>query len=117
MTNKVSAAAVQKITGVRTFEIVQYVSGFMPGELEDWPNNIQDRILDALERKSKEVELPLTIVHSRCDVDYGETKAQDRYYVHIIASEIVAADSRFIRDEKEKMKELIADMVAGRTKH
>ena len=78
-----------KHTGVRTFEIVQYVSGFLEGELNDWPANIQDAVYAALERKAREVELPLKVVHSYCNEDIDSTDAQKRFYLHIIASEIV----------------------------
>lgn len=82
-------------TGVKTFELVQYVNGYLEGELKDWPANIQDAVMQALERKAREVELPLTIVGSYCDLDYGETKGQDRFFLRIIASEIVVKDTGY----------------------
>lgn len=80
-------------TPVRTWEIVQYVTGPLEGELQDWPANIQDQVFEAFERLVDKVELPLAIVGSVCDVDYGEAvdRTQDKYFVRIIASEIVAA--------------------------
>jgi len=83
-----------KHTGIRTFEIVQYVTGFLEGSMDDWPAQIQDVVYKALERKSHEVELPLAIVHSRCDVDHDAVDAQHKFYLHIIASEVVVADER-----------------------
>lgn len=77
---------------VRTFEIVQYVTGPLEGKLEDWPANIQDAVYAALERKAAEVELPLCIVDSACQIDYGDDASKDRYFLRIIASEIVAVD-------------------------
>lgn len=82
-------------TAIRTFEIVQYVSGFMEGELADWPSSVQDAVAAALEKKAQEVELTLAIVGARCDIDYE--KADDdpyKYFIEIIASEVVVADAR-----------------------
>lgn len=82
-------------TEIRTFEIVQYVSGFMEGELKDWPASVQDAVAAALEKKAHEVELTLVVVGARCDRDYE--KADDdpfKYFIEIIASEVVVADSR-----------------------
>jgi len=105
----------QKLTGIKTYDLVQYVTGFLEGEIDDWPAAIQDAVYAALEKKSGEVEHPLAIVHSRCDVDYADDdRSQDRFYVHVIASEIVVADSRFIEEEKANMRSLIADIIAGR---
>ncbi len=111
---KVNPSLIQQATGIKTYEIVQYVSGYLDGDLSTWPANIQDRILEALERKAQDVEHPLTIVHSRCDVDYGETSAQDRFYIHVIASEIVVADDRYMQQAKDEIKQVIADIIAGR---
>lgn len=109
----------QKLTGIKTYDMVQYVTGVLEGELNDWPANIQDAVYAALEKKAQEVEHPLAIVHSRCDVDHGAAKdgSEDRLYVHIIASEIVVADSRFIDAEKEVLRNMIADIIAGRRTH
>lgn len=84
-------------TGIRQFEIVVHVSGWLEGTLEDWPAQIQDVVYAALERKSKEVELPLAIVFSKCD--HEPTLPDDhpqKFYMHIIASEVVMADQRAI---------------------
>lgn len=84
-------------TGIRQFEIVVHVSGWLEGTLEDWPANIQDGVYKALEDKSKEVELPLAIVFSKCD--HEPTLPDDhpqKFYLHIIASEVVMADDRTI---------------------
>lgn len=104
-------------TRVRTFEIVQYVTSPLEGDINDWPSNIQDAIYAALVKKSEEVELPLVIVASFCDIDYGENKSEDRPYLRIIASEVIAADNRFFKDAQEQLKGLIADIVAGRRTH
>lgn len=77
---------------IRVFEIVQYVSGPLEGKLDDWPPQIQDAVNAALERKSAEVQLPLCIVDSACQIDYGDSQGQDRFFLRIIASEIVAVD-------------------------
>lgn len=84
-------------TGIRTFEIVQYVSGWLEGKLEDWPAQIQDAVAAALETKSNEVELPLSIVFSKCDHDPDLPDDHPRkFWIHIVASEIVMADKRTI---------------------
>lgn len=85
--------------GIRTFEILQYISAPLEGELADWPANIQDAVYAALERKSKDVELPLAIVASRCDIDHdaeAEGRPHQKFFLHIVASEVVMADERTI---------------------
>lgn len=104
-----------KATGIRTFQLLADVTAYLEGELADWPANIQDRILEALERKAKEVELPLMIVYSACGKD--EFADTDKFFVYVVASEIVVADDRFFQDEKAKLKHIIADIVAGRRLH
>ena len=83
------AADLMAATHIRTFEIVQYVTGYVDGGMDDWPTNLQDRIYAALERKAHEVQLPLKIVHSYCNEDIDSTDERKRFYVHVIASEIV----------------------------
>lgn len=90
-------------TNVRTFEIKVAISGWLEGTIADWPSHIQDGIYQALERKAKEVELPLTIVHSACDIAYDDEGNQTTAFLHVIASEIVARDMRFT-DEQAMMK-------------
>jgi len=93
----------KKHTGIRTFELVQYISAPIECEtLADLPAQMQDAVLEALERKSKEVELPLALVGIVCDIDYGETPEQDRPYLRIVASEVVMADERTVRQLVEK---------------
>lgn len=85
--------------GIRTFEIVQYISGPLRGELADWPANVQDAVYAALERKAAEVELPLAIVASRCDIDHdaeADGRPHQKFFLHIVASEVVMADERTI---------------------
>lgn len=85
-------------TGLRTFEIVQYVDGYIEGTFNDWPANIQDAIFAALEWKSKQVGLPLAIVSSKCDhdPDIDDTAHPRKFWLHIVASEVVMADDRTI---------------------
>lgn len=80
-------------TNIRTFELLQYVSGFLEGGIDDWPANIQDAIYKALEAKSHAVQLPLTIVMSYCDADVDSEDPRKKFFVRIIASEIVAVDT------------------------
>jgi len=78
-----------KHTGIRTFEMVQYVTAPLEGDMDDWPANIQDVIMAAVEAKAKEVELPLVIVMSRCAEDIDTIDPQQRYFIHVILSEVV----------------------------
>lgn len=84
-----------KHTGVKTFELVVNVTHPLEGRLDDWPARIQDPIFAALERIAHQEQLPLAIVFSRCaeDIDVPEG-APGRYFIHVIASEVVAADER-----------------------
>lgn len=67
-------------TGVTfTGELVVNVSGYMPGELKDWPANVQDTIYAALERyklatrqKYQIPTLTFDVVGSKCDFDEDE---------------------------------------------
>lgn len=93
-------------TGIRTFEIVAYLTAPIECEsMDDLPSHMQDQVYEALERKSKEVELPLTIVAVGCGIDHGETEDKDRPYIRIIASEIVVADEREIRHAMQTLNE------------
>lgn len=85
-----------KPSGIRTFEIVQYVTAPLEGGMDDWPSNIQDAVYKALEDKAAQVELPLVIIHSRCDIDWDATDPLRKFYLHIVASEVVMADERTI---------------------
>lgn len=69
---------------VRTFDMVQNISGPVEGEINDWPAHMQDTIYFALEQIKKKHNLPgLLIVHSVCDhdIDHG-------WYVHVIAQHV-----------------------------
>lgn len=103
------------ISGIRIFEMIQNVTGYIEGELSDWPAQLQDPIYEAVERKAKEVELPLTIVYSRCHIDYGDAQdgTDDKFYIHVIASEIVVADEREIN--KMAIEKAVRDITKGRT--
>src|SRR5690606_27256706 len=84
-------------TGIRTFEIVQYVSGHLEGAIDDWPAQVQDAVWQALEDKAKEVGLPLSIVLSKCEHDPELTAEHPhKFWLHIIASEVVMADERTV---------------------
>lgn len=72
-----------KMKAPRQFEAVVHVSGPLEGGFDDWPANIQDGIYRALEKKSKEVKLPLIIVNAVYEydsVEYG-------HYIRITAWE------------------------------
>lgn len=87
--------------GIKTFELILEVTGFLEGCIDDWPAKLQDAIYKALEAKSHAVELPLCLIHSRCEVDPGtEPGEKDKFYVHCLASEIVAQDIRALNGQK-----------------
>jgi len=96
---------------MRQFELTAYVSSSLPGELKDWPANIQDRIYKALEAKSKEAGVPLEITSSRCDIDYGDHQDGDRYFVSVQAVEMLATSDIM---SKEDMMKFTFDLMAGR---
>lgn len=84
-------------TGVRTFDVIVHVTGWLEGTLNDWPAEIQDGVYAALERASKQVELPLAIVFSKCDQEpLLPVGHPEKFFLHIVASEIVMADARTI---------------------
>lgn len=76
-------------TSVRTFEIVQNVSGQLEGELRDWPPNIQDKVWEALDRLSKKERIPVAVVGSECGFDINDNGIGGTWYVRVLASEIV----------------------------
>lgn len=71
---------------IRTFEAIVNVTGYVEGELTDWPSHLQDAVYAAQERCSKRHGLPLVVVASVCD-----HTPEDGYFVRIILSEVVAA--------------------------
>lgn len=91
-------AVLAKHTGIRTFEVVQYVSAPIPGDtIDDYPNNIQDVLYKALEKLAKKVKLPLVIVHVGCyeNFDYdGTNPMHSKWYLWVVASEIVIDDRK-----------------------
>ncbi len=101
---------------VRTFELIQYVTAPLEGGIKDWPSHIQDAIYEALEKKAQQVELPLTIVDAGCLIDYADEEGQaDRFYVLVMASEIVVRDERFTSEAA--MKAAFDELIAKETKH
>lgn len=85
----------RQTTGIRTFEVVVSVTSFMQGKIDDWPSNVQDHVYGALERKSREEGIPLVIVYSESKVDPDVPEGMaGRFYIHVIASEVVVADER-----------------------
>ncbi len=76
---------------IRTFEIVQYITGPLEVEnMSDLSQQMQDQIMAALDAKSKQVELPLAVVAVRCDFDPDVPDDSPRkFFLHVIASEIV----------------------------
>lgn len=110
---------INQSVGVKTYQLVQYVTGFMEGDINDWPPVIQDKINEALEKKAKEVQHPLVIVFSQCGVEHKyDEEGQDRFYVQVIASEIVVADERTVRKERDRIAQIVAEIMnESKTRH
>lgn len=93
------SAGIRKNTGIRTYELTQTINGPLPenSELKDWPQQMQDEVYKALEKLANQVMHPVTIVASGWGIDYGEARdgSQDRCYVRVTASEIVAKDQGY----------------------
>lgn len=82
---------------IRTFELIVSISGPLDVPMEDWPANVQDAIMAALERISQRERLPLKIVHAEYKRDPDiEPHMPGHHYLHVVASEIVMADSRYL---------------------
>lgn len=95
---------------VKTFELTVPISGALDVPFEDWPAEIQDGLYAALERLSHQEQLPLAIVHAQYGRDYDLSPNQVGYhYLHVIASEVVAADVRNI-DPRRIIGELPEDI-------
>jgi len=90
MTIKLGEPLVSSVQHVRTFELKIPVTGWLEGEIKDWPANVQDQIYEALERMAKKVQLPLTITKSFCDTLHDINGKVDGQQVVVYASEIVA---------------------------
>ncbi len=86
-----------KPKGIRTWEFIQYVTGYVQCEtLDDLPNQMQDLIMLAVEKLSEKEELPMAVVMVRCDKDIDSADPLRQWFLHVIVSEIVAADERTI---------------------
>ena len=89
--------------GLKTFEMTVAISGVLDVPMEDWPANVQDKVHAAVEAVSEREQLPFAIVHARygTDVDLPPF-APGHHYLHVIISEVVAADSRDLSPERLK---------------
>lgn len=85
MSQRFNIATRQTGPQVRTFDMVQNISGPVEGEINDWPSHMQDTIYFALEQIKKKHQLPSMplIVMSRCDWDLDQG-----WYVHVIAQHV-----------------------------
>lgn len=86
---------------IDTYEAVQWITG--PIELgpdatmDDLPPKIQDIVYAALEKLADKEQKPITVVRVMCGREPEPPDPKHEWYLHVIASEIVAADSRKIR--------------------
>ena len=101
-------------TSLKTFELVVPISGVLDVPYADWPPIITDGIEEALERLGQQEQMPLAIVQAqyKTDPDYA-VDAPGHHYLHVIASEIIAADERdlspgrVIRQLPDDIKDLL----------
>lgn len=99
-----------KTTSIRTFELDVAITGVLDVPFDDWPANIQDGILQALEVVARREEIPLTIVYAKYHTDPDKVEGEPGYhYLHVVASEVVMADERTI-DPKRIIGELPEDI-------
>lgn len=61
-------------------ELTVNVSGFIPGEFKDWPANIHDRIMLALEAHGKRMNRKYDVFKAWCDYDIDEG-----HYIRVVA--------------------------------
>ena len=87
---KLGEPLVSAVQHVRTFELKVPVTGFLEGNINDWPPKIQDAVHEALERMARKVQLPLTITFSKCDTLHDIDGKVDGWQLIVYASEIVA---------------------------
>jgi hypothetical protein len=67
-----------RVKGLRVFELRADVTGYLEGELKDWPDHIQDVIFEAMERVIRISGVKsLKLIGSRCGRDVPE----EPYYV------------------------------------
>lgn len=103
----VPQAIVDKID---TYEAVQWMTGPIElgpdATLDDLPNKLQDIVYAALERKADEVQKPLMVVRVLCGREPEPVDVHHEWYLHVIASEVIAADSRKIRIIGKKWEKL-----------
>jgi hypothetical protein len=87
------------LPGIRTFQLVQYVDGWPKsfpesgeGTMDDLPANLQDIILNAMERTSLKHGIALAVVSVRMGVDVDRKEDDPRGYIYlwVILSEVVA---------------------------
>jgi hypothetical protein len=73
-----------KAKALKIFELHADVTGYMEGQLQDWPPNIQDVIFAAMERVIKKTRVKgLDVIQSFC----GRGEADQRYHVTVICCE------------------------------
>lgn len=99
---------------VKVWDIVAPVSGPLEGKLEDWPAQIQDTIYKLVEAKSHELELPLAIVDSACNLDYGDKPEDDQWIIQVVVSEVVARDEGYDKRLIDAKRQI---MMMKETKH
>mgnify|MGYP003386671967 CR=1 FL=1 len=76
---------------IKTWEVTQDVTAYPGASFAEWPAMVQDKILAAMDRLARRVELPLAVVHSSAGVDHGDAAdgSDDRFFIHVVVSEVV----------------------------
>lgn len=68
---------------VRTWDLVQEVSGPVSGPFPDWPNSLKDQIFAGMAALEQRVKLPLQVTHAHC-----EREPEGNWFVHVIVQYI-----------------------------
>lgn len=79
-----SVEYIVRAKALKVFDLRATVTGYVEGELKDWPPNIQDAIYAAMERVIKKTRVKgLDVIQSFC----GREEADQRYHVTVICCE------------------------------
>jgi hypothetical protein len=75
---------VVRAKALKIFDLRAEVTNYLPGELDDWPPNIQDQIYAAMERVIRKARLKgLDVIQSFC----GRKEIDQHYHVVVTCCE------------------------------
>ena len=73
----------------RRFILEANLNAEVEGSFDDWPAQMQDMVMEALNRCAKKNRVALQLIGATCAIDYGETSDKDRPYAIVIAEEMI----------------------------